>query len=206
MPSNVVDKADYDVLNVVALKKMTDPTTIAQVAGTDASTVAPILADLAGRGLVVVAGDAALPTDDAEPALAAAAAVHYGELRGDEKVLGLVDKFETVNTAFLHAMSSWQQIEVGGKKVTNDHSDAEYDDEVISKLDRLVGRLRSLITALAEHDARFGTYTTRFESSIDLVDTGRHEFVSSPVVDSVHNVWFEFHEDLLRTLGRERVE
>jgi len=25
-------------------------------------------------------------------------------------------------------------------------------------------------------------------------------------MDSVHNIWFEFHEDLLRTLGRERVE
>ena len=38
------------------------------------------------------------------------------------------------------------------------------------------------------------------------IDAGRHELVSSPMVDSVHNVWFEFHEDLLRTLGRARKE
>ena len=29
-------------------------------------------------------------------------------------------------------------------------------------------------------------------------------FVASPRVDSLHQVWFELHEDLLVTLGRER--
>jgi hypothetical protein len=38
------------------------------------------------------------------------------------------------------------------------------------------------------------------------VDEGDTAYVSTPTVDSVHNVWFEFHEDLLRTMGRARKE
>lgn len=206
MTSPVVDKTDYDVLNVVALKKMTDPDTIALVTGADATDVSKALDGLAERGLLVVVGGAALPTDQAGPALQTAAAQHYAELRGDPAVLTAVAKFETTNTSFLLAMSSWQQVEIGGQKVTNDHTDAEYDDGVIIKLDKLVGRLKSLLAALGAHDPRFATYQARFEASMDKIDSGSHEFVSSPTVDSVHNVWFELHEDLLRTLGRERVE
>jgi hypothetical protein len=103
-------------------------------------------------------------------------------------------------------MSSWQQVDVGGRKVANDHTDAEYDEKVITRLERLVGRLDPLIAALADHDARFATYSTRFAAALAGIDDGDHDLVSSPVRDSIHTVWFEFHEDLLRTLGRERAE
>jgi hypothetical protein len=77
---------------------------------------------------------------------------------------------------------------------------------VISKLERLVARLEPLIETLAGHDARFATYSTRFSSALSGIDDGDHDLVSSPTRDSIHTVWFEFHEDLLRTLGRERAE
>jgi hypothetical protein len=153
----------------------------------------------------VVAGGSALPTDEAQPALEATANDVYGPVRADADVLSLVERFETTNAQFLTTMSSWQQVDVGGRKVTNDHSDAAYDEKVISKLERLVGRLEALIEALAAHDARFSTYSTRFAAALEAIDSGDHDLVSSPTRDSVHNVWFEFHEDLLRTLGRERV-
>ena len=111
-----------------------------------------------------------------------------------------------MNAQFLVTMSSWQQTDVGGRKVTNDHSDAEYDDKVITRLDKLVQRLGPLLDALAGHDPRFGAYPRRFAVAMEGIDAGRHELVSSPTTDSVHNIWFEFHEDLLRTLGRERTE
>jgi hypothetical protein len=111
-----------------------------------------------------------------------------------------------VNAQFLTTMSAWQQVDVGGRKVANDHSDSEYDDKVISRLDKLVARLTPLLDALADHDARFATYARRFAAAIEAVDAGQHALISSPTMDSVHNIWFEFHEDLLRTLGRERTE
>ena len=64
----------------------------------------------------------------------------------------------------------------------------------------------NLLGALAAHDPRFGIYGRRFTEAVDAVDAGRPEFVAAPTEDSVHTVWHEFHEDLLRTLGKERVE
>lgn len=206
MTALVLDKTDYDVLNVVALKKMASPPVVAAACGVGAGRVEEVLARLADRGLVVVAGGAALPTDEAEPALRVAATEYYAGVRGDDGLGALVDRFDTVNASFLTTMSAWQQVDVGGRKVANDHTDSEYDDKVIGRLDKLVARLGPLLDALAGYDARFALYPRRFATAVEAIDAGRHELVSSPTLDSVHNIWFEFHEDLLRTLGRERTE
>lgn len=206
MTAPVLDKTDYDVLNVVALKKMVAADVVAGDTGMAAPDVEAVLERLAGQGLVVVAAGAAFPSDEAEPALAVAASHHYAPVRTDARLAPLVERFEAVNAQFLTTMSSWQQIDVGGRKVTNDHTDAEYDDKVIVRLDKLVQRLGPLLDALAAHDPRFSAYPRRFAAAMEGIDAGRHELVSSPTLDSVHNIWFEFHEDLLRTLGRERVE
>lgn len=206
MAVTTLAKPDYDVLNVLALKKMADAAGIAAVTGMPSGDIEGRLETLANSGLAVLAGGSALPTDEAEPALAATAAEVYAPVRADDDVLALVERFETTNSQFLAAMSSWQQVEVGGRKVANDHSDAAYDEKVITKIERLVGRLEPLIEALAAHDQRFGTYSGRFSAALEAIDGGDHDIISSPVRDSVHNVWFEFHEDLLRTLGRERAE
>lgn len=202
----MLGKPEYDVLNVVALKKMATTAAIAEVTGLPPDEVAAVLGDLAGRGLLVDAAGSALPTDSAEPALAKSAAEHYAAVRSDPAIEELVGRFETVNSQFLTAMSAWQQVDVGGRKVTNDHSDSAYDEKVIGRIDRLVERLTPLLDALARHDERFTGYGRRFGAAMTGVDAGRHELVSAPTEDSVHNIWFEFHEDLLRTLGRERTE
>lgn len=201
-----MDPTGYDVLNVVALKKMATADAVGDVVGLDVATASGVLDSLAGRGLLVMAGGAALPTDAAEPALRSAAADRYAGLRADADVAALVERFETVNAQFLTTIAAWQQLDVGGRKVANDHTDPEYDGRIIGRIDKLVARLDPLIRALAGHDARFAGYTTRFAAAMDAIDAGRHEYVSSPTLDSVHTLWFEFHEDLLRTLGRERVE
>jgi len=206
MNASVLAKPEYDILNVVALKKMATATTVAHVTGHETAVIERALDGLVDRGLVIVAGGAALPTDGAEPALRAAADTHYAKVRSDDDLEALVDKFESVNAQFLLAMSAWQQIDVGGRKITNDHSDAAYDEKLIDGLERLIHRLHPLLDALTSHDSRFGVYPRRFDVAMGGVDAGRHSLVSSPTEDSVHNIWFEFHEDLLRTLGRERTE
>ena len=49
---------------------------------------------------------------------------------------------------------------------------------------------------------RYTQYAERFRRSLARVDSGRVEYITSPTVDSLHNIWFEFHEDLLALLGR----
>src|ERR1700712_2671581 len=119
-----MEKPDYDVLNVLALKKMAGAPAIAAVTGLPEADVEARLTKLSGIGLVVVAGGAALPTDDAVPALDATAVQIYAPVRADDGVLGLVERFETTNTQFLTTMSSWQEGDGGGRKVPTDHSHA----------------------------------------------------------------------------------
>jgi hypothetical protein len=196
----------YDVLNAVVLKQMAGSAAVSEATGIAIDDVDAIVAELAQTGLVFLVGENALPTDSSAPALADAAAERYEELRTDDVLLGEVDKFEDTNTQLLSTMTKWQTIEVAGRQVLNDHSDAAYDDKIISRVGRLVARLGGLLDALAGHDARFALYRQRFDAALDAVDAGKRDFVSSPIHDSVHTIWFEFHEDLLRALGRKRTE
>jgi len=197
---------DYRVLNVVALKKMTSAGAVADVTGLPAGQVEDRFSYLAGLGLVETVAGSALPSDGAEAALRASAAEHYADLRADPEVIALADGFDDINARLLAAMSAWQQVDVAGQKVANDHTDSAYDDKIITRIERLVQRLDPLLDALIRHDGRFGGYRQRFGAAVTGIDEGRHELVSSPTADSVHTIWFEFHEDLLRTLGRERKE
>jgi hypothetical protein len=196
----------YTVLNTVALKKMASAAQVADATDLPVDQVTAAFAELAGQNALVVVGEAALPSDDATPLLADAAAVRYADVRSDPAVLDMSDKFEVVNAQFLQTISAWQLVEVGGRKVPNDHSDPDYDGKILDRIDKQVGRLSRLIETLSARDPRFSSYVRRFAAASDAVAAGDVDLVSSPVRDSVHNVWFEFHEDLLRTLGRARKE
>ncbi len=200
----VLGKAEYRLLNVVALKKMASAGALADATGLPPGQVEDRLGYLAGLGLVETVAGSALPSDGAEAALIQSAAEHYAALREDPAVLALADGFEDINARLLAAMSAWQQVDIGGQKVANDHTDSAYDDKIITRIDRLVQRLDPLLDALCRYDGRFAGYRERLAAALDAIDEGRHELVSSPTADSVHTIWFEFHEDLLRTLGRER--
>jgi hypothetical protein len=198
--------AHYDVLNAVTVKKMASAGAVSAITGVPLDDVEAVMVALAADGLLVMVGDDALPTGEAATALAAAASRRYAALRADGEVLRQVDRFEDTNAQLLTAMTTWQTVDIGGTKVPNDHADQGYDDKVISRVDRLAQRLTPLLDALTRHDPRFGRYRQRFDEALAAVDEGRVEYVSSPTHDSVHTIWFQFHEDLLRTLGRERPE
>lgn len=206
MSMNLAQDPHYTVLNTVALKKMATVAQVSADTGIPEDAVALALAQLAEAGAVATVGDAALPSDSAVELLAEAAEQRYGQLRSDPAVLEMADRFEVVNTQFLQTISGWQQIDVGGRKVANDHSDPDYDGKILDRIDKQVGRLSRLIDTLAALDTRFAAYVRRFDTAGDAVVAGDLELVSSPVRDSIHNIWFEFHEDLLRTLGRARKE
>jgi hypothetical protein len=196
----------YDVLNAVVLKQMSGAASVGEATGIEVSAVESVLEQLSGSGLVFLMDGSALPGAGAVEALSEVADARYVSLRADAAVLEEVDRFEETNTALLTAMTQWQAVEVGGTTVPNDHSDAEYDDKVLRKIDRLTRKLDPLLAAMSVHDPRFGIYQRRFEGALERVDAGEIEYVSSPLHDSVHTIWFEFHEDLLRATGRQRVQ
>lgn len=206
MTTTLAEDADYTVLNAVALKRMATAAQVSAATGLPEAEVAAALAGLVEAGAAALVGDAALPGDAAAGLLAAAADERYGSLRSDPEVQEMADRFEIVNAQFLQTISGWQQLEVGGRTVPNDHSDPDYDGKILDRIDKQVGRLSRLIQILSSRDPRFDSYVRRFAAAGDAVAAGDVDLVSSPVRDSVHNIWFEFHEDLLRTLGRARKE
>ena len=67
-----------------------------------------------------------------------------------------------------------------------------------------VDRQIKALDGLSARVARYATYRDRFERALERVDQGQTEYVVSPSVDSIHTIWFEFHEDILTLLGRPR--
>ena len=199
-------RTEFEVLNVIVLKGMCRTRAVADVLALPESAVEETVNALEQGHLIGRASELLLPTDTSEPVLVAFAAAAYGDLRSDAESDGLHERFERINAQLLQTVAAWQQIDVGGHKVRNDHSDRDYDEKIITRAAKLVERLKPIAGALGDHDPRFRRYGERFDAALDRVDRGERDYLSSPVLESVHNIWFEFHEDLLRSLGKARTE
>ena len=115
-------------------------------------------------------------------------------------------RFETVNHDLKQLITDWQTINVGGRQVANDHSDAAYDEKMVDRLGSLHDKAVPVLEALAKCLPRFMRYLARLEAALSRAEDGERAWVSDATIDSYHTVWFELHEDILRVLGRAREE
>ncbi|GAA5050736.1 hypothetical protein [Nocardia callitridis] len=131
----------------------------------------------------------------------------FAAVRSDAAVDAAMDSFETgVNKQILALTTDWQTVEVNGERVSNDHGDAEYDAAIIDKLGRVLDKTQRVLRPLVEVDALVGRFLDRIAAALTRVEGGEIDYVSGVRVDSVHTVWFQLHEHLLRLTGRERPE
>ncbi|MDP9693825.1 UNVERIFIED_ORG: hypothetical protein J2X79_001377 [Arthrobacter globiformis] len=109
----------------------------------------------------------------------------------------VVDEFGPLNTMVTSACSRWQLTEMG---LAQPPADLEQVlDDLTSAADGLVGFEARLSARLA----RFAGYHSRFSAAVDHARRNT-AWISGTNRDSAHQVWFELHEDLLATLGRQR--
>jgi hypothetical protein len=106
----------------------------------------------------------------------------------------------------LALMTDWQMMPAGGERIPNDHSDADYDADIVDKLGALHERAERPLGRFAELEPRLRRYRERLEHAYDRVLAGEHDWISGARIDSYHTCWYELHEDLLRILGRQREE
>ena len=99
-------------------------------------------------------------------------------------------RFEALNDQFIKAVSDWQK---------NDH-DAKAEAKILKIAERLIKAIREITPIIP----RYENYVRRFTDGIARVDRGERDYVCGPTIDSVHTIWFEFHEDILSVLGRPR--
>ncbi|HEY9304298.1 MAG TPA: MarR family transcriptional regulator [Mycobacterium sp.] len=133
--------------------------------------------------------------------------VRLGELLEAERRLvdtaaltALYSDFRAVNAEFKALVTDWQ-VKDGAP---NAHDDAEYDAAVVGRLDGVHDRVMPIVAAAAAQVPRLGRYSAKLQAALDHVHAGETLWLSRPLMDSYHTVWFELHEELILAAGLTR--
>jgi hypothetical protein len=186
----MIDPTDFAVLNAIHLKRMATVGEVAAIVSLDSDTVGSVVDQAGERGLVASTPAGAMLMPEGTAAVLDYYERNYTRQRSDPELSNWYERFEQLNTSFIAQISEWQK--------------SAQDPDTLEKAIRSVERLARMIAGLVDDIPRYGRYIDRFNASISKVDAGDMEFVTKPTVDSLHNIWFEFHEDILSVLGRPR--
>ena len=192
--------SELAILQATRLKRRLSPELAAASTGLDDDAVAKMLNSLRESGLVK--GEPAVRlTPEGRERLNELLTAERGTV--DQTALrALYEEFDHHNTVLKTVVKDWQLRD----DEPNDHSDAAYDRTVLDRLVQLDEGFAPLVARVAEVAPRLGTYSRRFTTAIAKIDAGDNTYVASPVADSYHTVWFEFHEELIGLLGLTREE
>lgn len=110
------------------------------------------------------------------------------------------DEFRSINADFKSLVTDWQLKDAA----PNPHDDAGYDAAVLARLDDVHSRVMPVIDAAATQLPRLGTYAAKLRTALDKVKAGDIAWLTRPLIDSYHTVWFELHEELILAVGLTR--
>jgi hypothetical protein len=200
----------FVALHLVRVRGVTGTAEIAAATGLDDATVEAAMRrhesdDFVTLRTGTLAGWALTRLGRDEDAQRAAAELDGAQLR--PAVDAAYRRFVELNPDLLRLCTDWQLYPPVDNKTPpepNRHEDAEYDAEVIARLAKVDSAAQPICDELADALARFGTYGPRLATARARVEAGDHDWMTKPMIDSYHSVWFELHEDLLATLGIER--
>lgn len=188
------------VLQAIRLKGRVSRADLAATLGTDPDEIAGTVERLSAAGLVT--GDATLRITPAGSARLTALLAE--ERRGiDAAAMAAVyDDFRAINADFKRLVTDWQ-LKDGAP---NRHDDAEYDAAVLARLDDAHARVTPVIEAAAAQLPRLNRYAAKLAAALDKVRAGDTVWLTRPLIDSYHTVWFELHEELIVAVGLTRQE
>lgn len=194
------------VLHGLAIKKHGTPEAVAELMGLAEDRARQLMDEAVAKGRVNEAGGKYMLTPMAQMSLKSAYSKEYADQRGSENFLQAYQNFERINVDLKQIITDWQTLDVGGDKVPNDHSNSEYDEQVIDSLGELHERVEPVLDQLAGGLSRLAIYKHKLLAALEKAEDGEIQWVSDAKIDSYHTVWFELHEDLLRITGNERDE
>jgi hypothetical protein len=191
----------------LTLRQLATAEQLADVTGQPAADVAANLEKAVADGAVMAARGSNRITPAGRELLDGVYPQAFAGLRADPGVTAAIEAFETgVNKQVLKLTTDWQTVEVDGQRVPNDHGDADYDAGVIDKLGRVIDRTAAVLRPIVDVDPLVDRFLDRIGAALTRAEGGDTAYVSGVRVDSVHTVWFQMHEHLLRLTGRERPE
>jgi len=185
------DVDEFAVVRTVALKGMGGEDVIASALETDTAAVAEIVASFpqllesGARGLALTPiGRDWLSTRLAEELTCV-----------DVSAMNeLYERFEPLNRRFKMLVTDWQG---------SDQSKADFD-ATIEALGQLHGEFIPIVVESELLAGRLRPYPARFDRALDAVRNGDLSMLASPLKDSYHTIWFEYHEELFHFTGRSR--
>lgn len=108
--------------------------------------------------------------------------------------------FRAVNADFKALVLDWQLKD--GQP--NTHQDAGYEAAVLAGIDSVHLRVVAIVATAASQLPRLSCYSTKLQAALDKVKAGDIAWLTRPIVDSYHTVWFELHEELILAAGLTR--
>jgi hypothetical protein len=196
----------HTLLHGLAIKKHATPREIAPLIGMSEGEATALLERAVESGRAIANQGKYALSPLAQVALHQDYSRHYAELRDEAPFVATYEKFESINIELKSLITRWQTMDAGPTRVPNDHSDRDYDLQIIDQLGELHERVEILLTEFEEVLPRFAYYRIRLLAALENAEAGNIQWVSSPAIESYHTLWFELHEDLLRLLGRLRSE
>lgn len=193
---------ELTILRLVAIKGRVTADTVADSLGADAAQVQAQLEDHAERGLFKNTPMGYRITPVGRERCTELVVTEHQEADA-AAVAEIYEAFTEHNTELKSIITDWQ---TRGPDQPNDHTDAAYDAEVLRRLLGLHRQVMPLVDRICSAATRLTHYRTRLAKAADAVAAGDNNYVSKPILDSYHTVWFELHEDLIGLAGRTRAE
>lgn len=128
--------------------------------------------------------------------------------RDDLAASGELDAIRTVYATFLELNGRFKVLctdwQVRDGEIY-DHTDPAYNQVILDRLAEIDAVLTADVLApLTQVLDRFAAYGPRFAESVRLLGSGALDYLTKPIIDSYHTIWFELHEDLITGLGIDR--
>jgi hypothetical protein len=99
------------------------------------------------------------------------------------------DDFHSVNADFKALVTDWQ---------------LNRDAAALARMDDVHGRVLPIIAAAAAQLPRLDAYRAKLHAALEKIQAGEIAWLTKPLVDSYHTVWFELHEELILASGLTR--
>jgi len=198
--------AEEALIQLLAIKGSATREALAAAGGVDPGAIDALLAPLLEAGVLIPAKPIGLRLGDAGRGRAIDLLARDRERLGVDRARAALESFQPLDARMKQAVTDWQLRLDGDERVPNDHTDARWDAGVTNRITATCADAREWLDALTPRLPRIERYAARIAAALAALRDGDGRFVASPRVDSVHGVWFELHEDLIRLAGSSRAE
>ncbi|HTX95613.1 MAG TPA: MarR family transcriptional regulator [Mycobacterium sp.] len=189
---------ELKVLQAVRLKGRIAPADIAATVGEDPTAVADAVRAATEAGSLIEGKTVRLSPEGRTRLNGLLAAER--ENVDQVAISDAYDKFRSVNADFKVLVANWQLKD--GEP--NPHDDQEYDSAVLARLVDVHRRVTPVTAAVATQIPRLTGYSDKLDAALAKVQAGDTTWLTCPIIDSYHTVWFELHEELILAAGLTR--